>query len=237
MTTKISRRTMMQAAGAAGAGLALAGAAGAQEKCAKKEDAAKPCLKFKNEDFYDASGKFKEEAAKDAIVALLKHHGYPVYEGTRENLWVSDYGIGQFAKLGLAARMWVNNPKDGYMLMDIYLLPNQMLPEHWHVAGEGNPPKLEGWLVRHGLSHIVGEGEPNLAKEIEIPKCHMNGTATVKHEVIATPGVFVPLNRAEARHWQYAGPEGAIITEVANVHTNSAVRHSDKVLNDYFLSH
>jgi hypothetical protein len=65
----------------------------------------------------------------------------------------------------------------------------------------------------------------------------MNGAVTVKHEVIATPGVFVPLNRAEARHWQYAGPEGAIITEVANDHTNSAVQHSDKVLNDYFLSH
>ena len=30
-------------------------------------------------------------------------------------------------------------------------------------------------------------------------------------------------------------PEGAIITEVANVHTNSAVRHSDPEMNRYFL--
>jgi hypothetical protein len=36
-------------------------------------------------------------------------------------------------------------------------------------------------------------------------------------------------------HWQLAGPEGAIITEVANVHTNSGVRHSDPALNAFFL--
>jgi len=70
---------------------------------------------------------------------------------------------------------------------------------------------------------------------VVIPKIHMNGNATVKHEVVAEPGDFVPLNRATARHWQLAGPEGAIITEVANVHTGSAVRHSDKALNEYFL--
>jgi len=32
-----------------------------------------------------------------------------------------------------------------------------------------------------------------------------------------------------------AGPEGAIITEVANVHTDNAVRHSDRAINDNFL--
>ena len=121
------------------------------------------------------------------------------------------------------------------MLMDIYLVPGQMLPEHWHEASDKNPAKLEGWLVRHGLSHIVGEGDPNLGPDVVIPKCHMNGTATVNHEVAAGPGDFVPLNREKARHWQFAGPEGAIITEVANVHTDSAVRHSDKALNDHFL--
>jgi hypothetical protein len=45
----------------------------------------------------------------------------------------------------------------------------------------------------------------------------------------------VPLAKVGTRHWQYAGPEGAIITEVANVHTNSAVRHTDPAMNKYFL--
>jgi D-lyxose ketol-isomerase len=81
----------------------------------------------------------------------------------------------------------------------------------------------------------VGIGEPNLGKDVVIPKLHCDGTATTQHEVVATPGTFVKLAKVGTRHWQYAGPEGAIITEVANVHTNSAVRHSDPVLNKNFL--
>jgi D-lyxose ketol-isomerase len=195
----------------------------------------KASVQFDNATFYDADGKFQKDKAKDAYVALMKYHGYPVYEGIREKMWVSDYGTGRFADLGLGAVMWHNNVKDRYMLMDLYLLPNQMLPEHWHLQGEGNPAKLEGWLVRYGLSHVVGEGTANLGPDVKIPTCHMNGTVTVKHEVVAKPGDFVPLIRVEARHWQLAGPEGAIITEVANVHTASAVRHSDPAINKNFL--
>jgi D-lyxose ketol-isomerase len=117
----------------------------------------------------------------------------------------------------------------------LFLLPGQMLPEHWHVDSDKNPAKREGWLVRWGLSHIVGEGDPNLGADVVVPACHMKGTVTEKHEVVAGPGMFVPLAREKSRHWQLAGPEGAIITEVANVHTDTAVRHSDPGVNDFFL--
>ena len=195
----------------------------------------KPSIQFDNASFYDATGKFQEEKAKDAVIALMKYHGYPVYKEMREKLWVSDYGLGQFTRLGLAARSWVNNEKDYYMLMDIYLLPGQMLPEHWHEKPDKLPQKMEGWLVRYGLSHIVGEGEPNLGPDVVVPKIHMGGQVTTKHEVAAGPGDFVPLVKVGTRHWQLAGPEGAIITEVANVHSNEAVRHSDQKANDNFL--
>ncbi len=145
-------------------------------------------------------------------------------------------GIGKFMEVGLAAYMYMNNVEDRYMLMDLFLMPGQMLPEHWHVEGEGNPAKREGWLVRCGLSHIVGVGEPNLGPDVVVPKSHWDGKVTTKHETVAKPGMFVPLDSVETRHWQFAGPEGAIITEVANVHTNSAVRHSDPVMNEYFLN-
>jgi D-lyxose ketol-isomerase len=225
---KVSRRSALKAASIGALGTLAASPARADEK--------KELPKFENASFYDAAGKFKLDAAQEAIVSLMKYHGYPIFPGVKEKLWISDYGVGQYAKLGLAAVMFVNNERDRYMLMDIYLLPGQMLPEHWHVKTEKNPAKLEGWLVRHGLSHIVGIGEDNLSKDIVIPKCHCNGTVSVRHEVAATPGTFVPLARVESRHWQLAGPEGAIITEVANVHDNAGVRHSDKVLNDYFLN-
>ena len=192
-------------------------------------------INYPNSYFYDKDGKFLPEKAKDAYIALMKRHGYPVFEGIREQLWITDYGKGEFAKLGLGAVMFMNNEKDHYMLMDIYLLPNQMLPEHWHLATDKNPEKIEGWLVRHGLSHIVGEGDPNLGPDVVVPKCHDGGNVTVKHEVVTKPGQFVALNRVGAHHWQLAGPDGAIITEVANVHDNSGVRHQDKPSNDNFL--
>jgi hypothetical protein len=189
-------------------------------------------IHLSNESYYK-DGKFDVEKGKDAIIALMKFHGYPVYPGIREKIWVSDYGLGHFTEVGLAAVMWKNNVEDKYMLMDLFLMPGQMLPEHWHLDDAGNPAKREGWLVRHGLSHIVGEGDANLT--VKVPAIHNGGKVTVEHEVAATPGVFVPLNRVTAHHWQMAGPDGAIITEVANVHTDSGVRHLDKVMNDYFL--
>jgi D-lyxose ketol-isomerase len=199
--------------------------------------APKPSISFKNSDFLDAKGQFALDKAKDAIEALCRYHGYPIFPKFRDNLWVSDYGLGKFAEVGLAAYLFVNNVKDQYMMLDIFLLPNQMLPEHWHVEGEGNPAKREGWLVRWGLSHIVGIGDENLPKQVNVPKAHWDGKVTVKHEVAATPGMFVPLSEVGTRHWQYGGPEGAIVTEVANVHTNSAVRHTDPAMNKYFLEH
>ena len=229
----INRRSLLKLAGAAG-GLAATGlAAHAAEEPGGARG--KSEITFDNQRFYGSDGKFLEEKAKDAVLALCKYHGYPVFPGLRENLWVSDYGTGEFTKLGLAAHIFVNNVKDRYMLLDMFLLPNQMLPEHWHVEGEGNPAKREGWLVRWGKSHVVGVGEPNLGEEVVVPKCHWGGKVTTRHEVVATPGMFVPLAEVHSRHWQFAGPEGAIITEVANVHTGSAVRHSDPVLNRRFL--
>jgi len=196
---------------------------------------AAPAPTFANETFYN-NGKFNVEKAKSAVIALMEYHGYPVYPGMRKHLWVSDYGTGQFTKLGLAARMWCNNERDRYMLMDIFLLPGQMLPEHWHLASGPNPAKTEGWLVRYGSAHIVGEGRPNLKSCVVVPQCHNHGQVTVRHEVFAKPGDFLQLNRVGAHHWQFAGPKGAIVTEVATLHSNQGVRHLEPKINRNFLS-
>ncbi|MDR1338461.1 MAG: hypothetical protein LBK58_00120 [Prevotellaceae bacterium] len=215
----------------------------AESCCQKEKPATESCCQkktltpFDNAGFYTADGKFNEKAAKDAVLILMKHYGYPVTDKTLSQLWVSDYGTGRFAEVGLAAIMYANDTKDRYMLQDIFLLPNQMLPEHWHEKPESDlPAKMEGWLVRNGLSYIVGEGEDNLASfpEIKIPAAHTGGV-TVKNVVKTLPGEFVPLSKVFSHHWQIAGPQGAIITEVANVHANEAVRHQVQSINNHFL--
>jgi len=213
--------------------LATAGAAGLAVVHAQVEAAPPPAaLRFANAQFYKGD-KFDPEAAKDAIVRLMEYHKYPVFEGVREKLWVSDYGIGEYTSLGLAANMFVNNEAenrgDRFMLMDLFLLPGQMLPEHYHLATDKARPKMEGWLVRHGLSHIIGEGEETPGLKDMLPKSQLP-SATVFHAQVRRPGEWAQLNRPTARHSQLAGPEGAIVTEVANYHDDAGVRHSNRAL-------
>ncbi len=193
-------------------------------------------LKFKNEQFY-TDGKFDVEAAKDAIIAMCKYYGYPIFPDFRKKLWVSDYDTGRYTDLGLAAYMFVNNPDGPYMQMDLFMIPGQMLPEHWHEKGTKGITKNEGWLVRWGKSYIVGIGKNNRKKfpQIVVPKCHCNGTVTVNHIVPTMPGTFTPLAKTTTRHWQMAGPGGVIMTESANCHTDKVTFHSDKKINKYFL--
>lgn len=220
----LDRRKFVTTALAAGAAIGIGGCIESEKKGGSRRCGG---LAFNNSDFYDADGTFIIDKGKEAYIKLMKYHGYPIYPDIKDKLWVSDYGTGQFTKLGLGANMFENNEKDRYMLMDLFLLPNQMLPEHYHLKTEANPAKREGWLVRYGASYIVGEGPAKVDAKVVIPKCHMNGTATVNNGVWTGPGEFVELARVTSRHWQFGGPKGAIINEVANVHDNDGVRHSD----------
>ncbi|AFM04973.1 hypothetical protein Fleli_2610 [Bernardetia litoralis DSM 6794] len=190
-------------------------------------------LHFTNEQFYDAEGNFLEEKAKDALIEMLEYHDYPVFDSLRDKIWVTDYNVGNYAELGLASVMFVNNEEDQYMLMDIFLLPNQMLGEHMHVAAEGNPVKMEGWLVRHGKSYVAGIGENNRADfpQVVVPNAHWDGKVSTNHIIEVNEGGFAHLVKAESSHWQMAGSEGAVITEVGNVHTGAGVHRSDPKMN------
>jgi len=194
-------------------------------------------LTFTNEQFYK-DGKFDEEAAKDAVVKLMHYYAYPVTAKTRDALWVSDYGTGKFIEVGLAAIMIDNNTHDRYMLQHLFLLPHQMLPEHMHKkpANSDLPAKMEGWWVHNGATYTVGEGADNLKdfSEVKIPSAY-KGELHARHVVKLSPGEFDKLGKVFGWHWQIAGPAGAIITEVANVHDGPSVCHAVPSINEHFL--
>jgi len=222
MTQKnISRRTLLKSAGATGLGMVALAAKSRAAECCKKSP-----LALSNPDFYTADGKFDEERAKEAYLELMNYHGYPIFDGLRERLWVSDYGIGEFTKLGLGAIAFINDLEGGYLGQDLYLLPGQMLPEHYHLKTDKAPAKLEGWHVRHGISYIYGEGEPTEAMKAVIPESQKK-FVTVVHETILKPGQSCTLNRRTAHHWQFGGPEGAIVSEYGTFHDGDGVRHQN----------
>lgn len=226
----INRRAACLTLFGLGGGLVAAGQSLAQEKKEKKATPRKPKtpLSFKNEDFYGPDGKFNEEAAKKAYLSLMRYFGYPVNENVRKNLSVTDFALGRFTEVGLGCVAWVSDKKGNYASLEVFLLPNQVIPEHWHVPveAEGVTPKMESWIVRYGATFTYGEGEPAKTLSVKVPQAEAE-FLTVKHETPLRPGEVTGITKPLEKHWQQAGTEGCILTEVSTFHTGAAVRFTN----------
>lgn len=108
-------------------------------------------LEYQNNDFYSSDGRFDEAAAKSAYLKLMEIVGISVSDYVRTNLWVAEFRLGRFSEVGLGGVFWVNDKKWNYASVDIFLLPNQMIPEHWQQAG----PK--GAMVTEVFTYHTGD--------------------------------------------------------------------------------
>jgi hypothetical protein len=223
-SSRIARRSACAAMLGAGGTLLLGGQLSAAEKPVAKGK----LPTFKNADFYDAAGKFNAEAAKDAYLALMRAFGYPIGKKLRETLAATDFGLGRFTEVGLGLNIWVSDKKYNYTTLEIYLLPNQMIPEHWHVAleAEGVPSKMESWLVRYGTSYTYGEGPAAAKMGVKIHESEKKFITTM-NETVLHVGDVTGIKRPGEKHWQQAGTEGAIVTEVSTYHAGEAVRFTN----------
>ena len=183
---------------------------------------------YSNADFYTADGKFNEEAAKKAYFDMMQRFNYPVNETIRKNIFVSDMGLGKFTEVGLAAVVLINEKQSNYAALEVFLLPNQMIPEHWHVGlpDDAIKEKLESWVVRYGTTFTYGAGDATDPIAVKIPECQKD-YVTVRHEQQLKPGESTGVAKAGDKHWQLAGPDGCILTEIATYHDGKAVRFSD----------
>lgn len=107
--------------------------------------------KYTNADFYK-NGVFQQEIAIEAMKEMFVHYNIPFTGFMAENMWVTDFGLGDFENVGMGGIFWVNDPKYGYFAHAIYLLPGQMIPEHAHVKTDF----------------------PALVIFSQIPQCHMS---------------------------------------------------------------
>jgi len=96
-----------------------------------------------NKQFYDAGGKFDAEVAKRVYLDFLKQRGYPVNDTIAQKLFVTDFSLGRFTDVGLAAIIWWGDEKHNFTGLDAFLLPGQIIPEHWHVKVRDIPEKME----------------------------------------------------------------------------------------------
>lgn len=221
---RIDRRTVCAAIVGGGLGLAASSVHAAEGRRARRRQ----LPDFAAMKFYKDDGSFDQDQAKQGYLALLEYYRYPVNDNIRQNMFVSDFGLKQFAQVGLGGVLWMADKPGNYSSIEVFLLPDQMIPEHWHVGMEDEQivPKMESWVVRYGTTFTYGEGEPTAAIAVKIHDCQAK-YVTVRAEKALAPGEVTGTRRTMEKHWQQAGPEGCILTEVSSYHDGRAVRFTD----------
>jgi len=198
-------------------------ATGTEKENTCENTCTKMTKKYTNADYY-VDGKLSPEKALQAYKEMLAHYNYPVDEFLLKNMFITDFGLGDFENVGMAGVFWYNDAKHAYFAHEIFLLPGQMIVEHRHVATE-HPAKMESWHVRQGSIYTFGEGDatPNNPKTPESQKdfITVNNVVELKLNGINT------LNRAEAPHFMLAGDQGAIVSEYANYHDGNGLRFTN----------
>lgn len=180
--------------------------------------------KFTNADFY-TDGKFNQEVAMKAFKDMFEFYGVPFTPLMEKDMWVTDFGLGDFENVGMGGIFWVNDEKHGYFAHEIYLLPSQMIPEHAHVKTKF-PAKYESWMVQKGMCYnfsAVGEETANCPKLPESQK----GFITSKNFAEQQVGELIHLKEIETFHFLLAGPEGAVVSEWASYHDNDGLRFTN----------
>ena len=176
--------------------------------------------------FYDAGGTFDAAVAKAAYLDFLRQAGYPVNDTIAGKLFVTDFRLGRFTEAGLGVIVWWGDEKYNYSGLDAFLLPGQIIPEHWHAKVKGVTAKMEAWLVRHGEIYAYAEGVPTPSPKAKLAPADA-AFVTAGCERILQVGDIAGISHPLEKHWMQAGPQGAIFTEFSTYHTGEAVRFTD----------
>ncbi|MDR1957467.1 MAG: hypothetical protein LBQ54_00185 [Planctomycetaceae bacterium] len=183
--------------------------------------------KYPNEHFYK-SGNFDFDTGKAAYAELFKYHHYSLGDTVLKSpeFWILEFAQNDFSNVGMGGIFFINDKEHGYFGHEIYLLPGQMIAEHYHVAAEDKPAKHESWQVRHGSIWTVAKGGDKSKAIFPIPKSQEKYLTCFNakfHEV----GDIERLSDLEEPHFMMAGPEGAIVTEYASYHSGLGLKFTN----------
>lgn len=219
---RVSRRSLLAGAAATGAAMTAAWS----RPASAADDGPSRVKTYTNADFYDSDGKFLIENAHAAYYDMFERFHYPISETLQKEMWILEFHLGDFARVGMAGIFWLNRQDYNYFGHEIYLLPGQMIPEHCHVATDKGAAKMESWQPRRGMIYTFGEGEATPELLENIPPSQRD----LVHSRRCTPlGIdqIGHLNRLTAWHFMAAGPEGALVTEYGTFHDMDGLRFSN----------
>ena len=159
------------------------------------------------------------EKAKSKAARLLEKAHVVITPRERENIEVSDFGLGDLDNVGLLVVVYENN--DRYCAKEIVLLPRQICPEHRHppVGGKG-PGKRETFRCRWGEAYLYMEGKPSRRIRAHIPYQYRD-QFTVWRQIVLRPGDQYTIP-ADTLHWFQAGPNRTVISEFSSMSVDQA---------------
>jgi D-lyxose ketol-isomerase len=132
------------------------------------------------------------DEARERAAAMLAAAGIALTPQEREQLEVTDVGLGRLEEIGLQLVVYENN--DRYCAKELVLFPQQLCPEHRHPPVGDDPGKQETFRVRTGEVTLFVEG---------------HGELTLR------PGDQFTIP-PDTLHWFRAGDEGAIVSEFSS---------------------
>lgn len=149
------------------------------------------------------------EQARNQTIKMLEDAGIVLTEQEKQDIEVTDVGLGDLPATGLQVVIYENN--DRYCAKELILTPNQIFPEHRHPPIGSDPGKRETFRCRSGKVWLYVEGEPTEQISASIPSGD-HDYYTVFHEIELLPGQqhTIPENTL---HWFQAGPDGAVVSE------------------------
>ena len=92
---------------------------------------------------------------------MLAEAGIVLTPAERENIEVTDFGLGRLDEIGLQIVVYVNT--DRVCAKELVLFPRQRCPEHRHPPIDAQPGKEETFRVRRGVVHLHVDGEGDIA--------------------------------------------------------------------------
>jgi len=159
------------------------------------------------------------EKAKSKAARLLEKAHVVITPRERENIEVSDFGLGDLDNVGLLVVVYENN--DRYCAKEIVLLPRQICPEHRHppVGGKG-PGKRETFRCRWGEVYLYVPGELTPNPRARIPEKYRKHF-TIGREIVLRPGDQYTLP-PDTLHWFQSGDKGAVLSEFSSTSTDES---------------
>jgi D-lyxose ketol-isomerase len=124
-----------------------------------------------------------------------------------DRIFVEDFSLGDFDRIGLAILQVVDAPAVNVRLYA--MRPHQLCPEHRHRPQGDYAGKEETFRCQWGTLYVCLPGDPTQNPRVA-PPANRRDHFTVWNETVLRPGDQLT-SPPDTLHWFQAGPEGAVV--------------------------